>query len=109
MNDIRIPVGYRWDRLRREHRRRDFECGEPLVNDWLKTKALQHQSKHLSTTKVLLDGENGIAGYFTLATGQISFADLPEAIVSQLPKRELPVAVLGWLGVSQSLHGQGLG
>ncbi len=109
MNEIVLPNGFRWERLRREHRRREFVCGEPLVDDWLKTKALQHQSKHLSVTKVLLDDVAHIAGLFTLATGQVSFADLPAEIAERLPKRELPVAVLAWLGASQQSHGQGFG
>ena len=109
MNEIVLPSGFRWERLRREHRRREFSCGEPHVDEWLKTKALQHQSKHLSVTKVLLDAAENISGFFTLATGQVSFADLPDEIADRLPKRELPVAVLAWLGVSQQSQGQGLG
>ncbi|WP_227254957.1 GNAT family N-acetyltransferase [Frigoriglobus tundricola] len=79
------------------------------MDDWLKTKALQHQDKHLSVTKVLLDDSSGIAGYFTLATGQVDFGDLPADVAKKLPKRMLPVAVLAWLGVSAAKHGQGLG
>jgi ribosomal protein S18 acetylase RimI-like enzyme len=109
VNEIVLPSGFRWERLRREYRRREFSCGEVPVDDWLKTKALQHQSKHLSVTKVLLNAADQIAGYFTLATGQVSFADLPTEIAERLPKRELPVAVLAWLGVSRNVQGQGLG
>lgn len=109
MNEIALPDGFRWERLQREHRRRDFGCGERQVDDWLKTKALQNQSKHLSVTKVLLDEADDIAGFFTLATGQVSFADLPLEITERLPKRELPVAVLAWLGVSRQYQGQGVG
>lgn len=69
MNEIVLPNGFRWERLRREHRRREFNCGEAQVDDWLKTKALQHQSKYLSVSKVLLDAADHIAGFFTLATG----------------------------------------
>lgn len=104
-----FPPGFRLERLRREHPRRGFSSGEPMVDDWLVTKALQHQEKHLSTTRVLLDPAGEIAGFFTLATGLVDFADLPAEIVRRLPKRALPVAVLAWLGVSSSHQGQGLG
>jgi len=79
------------------------------VDQWLATKALQHQQKHLSVTKVLLDDSGVIAGYYTLATGQVDFGDLPAEVARRLPHRALPVAVLAWLGVSTERQGQGLG
>lgn len=109
MNDVEFPDGLYLVRLRREHPRKNFRCGEVRVDDWLATKALQHQEKHLSATKVLLDGAGGIAGFFTLATGQVDFSDLPAEITKRLPRRTLPVAVLAWLGVSTDHQGQGLG
>src|SRR5205085_4713564 len=65
--------------------------------------------KHLSVTKVLLDESGSIAGYYTLATGQVDFTDLPAEVARQLPRRLLPVAVLAWLGVSRDRQGHGLG
>jgi GNAT superfamily N-acetyltransferase len=79
------------------------------VDDWLATKALQPQEKHLSVTKTLLNGEGSIAGFYTLATGQVDFGDLPTNLVKGLPRRLLPAAILAWLGVDASRHGQGLG
>ncbi|MBI4604883.1 MAG: GNAT family N-acetyltransferase, partial [Planctomycetes bacterium] len=95
--------------MRRERPRSGFLCGEAAVDDWLRTKALQHQDKHLSATKVLLDPTGAIAGYYTLATGQVDFSNLPPEIARKLPRRALPVAVLAWLGVSAAHQGQGLG
>jgi GNAT superfamily N-acetyltransferase len=94
--------------LCREHPRRRFRCGKEAVDNWLATKALQHQEKHLSVTKVLLDDAGDIAGYYTLATGQVDFSELPADVGRKLPRRMLPVAVLAWLGVSSSQQGQGL-
>lgn len=76
---------------------------------WLRTKALQHQKKHLSTTKALIDPQGSVAGYYTLASGQADFGDLPTELVLQLPRRALPVAVLAWLGVNKTHQGQHLG
>ena len=109
MNGIPLPPGLRWERLCRTHPRRQFRCGEEAVESWLATKALQHQEKHLSATKVLLDGEGAIVGYYTLATGQVDFGDLPPDVAKELPRRRLPVAVLAWLGVDSSHQGKGLG
>ena len=106
---VQFPGGYTLEKLQRSHPRKRFSSGQVTVDDWLKTTALQHQEKHLSVTKVLLDGANAIAGYYTLATSQIDFSDLPAELARSLPKRLLPVAVLAWLGVAQQQQGHGLG
>ena len=109
MNEVRFPNGCRLERLVRGHPRKAFNSGQAEVDDWSATKALQNQDKHLSATKVLLDGAGAIAGYYTLATGQIDFGDLPQEAAKKLPRRMLPVAVIAWLGVAAERHGQGLG
>ena len=109
MNGVQFPEGYRLESLERSHPRRGFRCGEASVEEWLRAKAFQHQKKHLSATKVLLDADGAIAGYYTLATGQVDFGDLPAVVTGKLPHRALPVAVLAWLGVSKTRQGQGLG
>lgn len=103
------PDGFLLQPLERSHRRRDFDCGQEQVTDWLRTKALQNQVKHLSATTVLLDPAGAIAGYYTLASGQVDFGDLPLELVRNLPRRALPVAVLAWLGINQAHQKQGLG
>jgi hypothetical protein len=107
--NVKFPPGFRLEVLSRRHPRRSFSCGEPTVDSWLHTKALQNQDKRLSVTKVLLDSADDIAGYYTLATGQVDFSDLPNDLAAKLPRRLLPVAMLAWLGVSTGHQGIGLG
>lgn len=109
MSGVVLPQGHRLEPLVKAHPRKKFASGQPAVDDWLHTKALQNQDKRLSTTKVLLDPTGGIAGFYTLATGQVDFGDLPAEEVKKLPRRHLPVAVVAWLGVAADRHGQGLG
>ena len=109
MNAVKFPDGFRLERLARGHSRKGFVSGQADVDDWLKTKALQNQEKHLSVTKVLLDGAGAVAGYYTLAMGQVDFGALPPEVAKKLPRRMLPVAVLAWLGVAANRHGKGLG
>jgi GNAT superfamily N-acetyltransferase len=106
---VEFPAGFRVEPLRRDHARREFRCGQSEVDGWLATKALQHQSKHLSVTRALLSEDAAIAGFFTLATGQVDFSDLPEEVTKRMPRRALPVAVVAWLGIDQRFQGQGLG
>jgi GNAT superfamily N-acetyltransferase len=109
MSGVVFPAGFRLERLVRSHPRKVFVSGQAQVDGWLHTKALQNQEKHLSATKVLLDGAGVIVGYYTLATGQVDFGDLPAEAARKLPRRMLPVAVLAWLGVASSHHGRGWG
>ena len=106
---VQFPEGFRCERLRREHARAAFVSGQEAVDAWIAKQALQNQEKHLSVTRVLVDEQDGIAGFYTLATGQVDFGDLPPELVKKLPRRALPVAVLAWLGVDQRHHRKGLG
>ena len=109
MSEVRFPEGFRLERLQRAHARKAFHCGQEKVDDWLASKALRQQNKNLSITKVLLNPEREIAGYYTLATGQVDFSDLPKEITKRLPRRALPVVVLAWLGVNTAYQRRGLG
>ena len=109
MKPVAFPDGLNLSTLERKHRRKTFDCGEPSVNDWLRARALQNLDKRLSTTRVLLTVDGDIAGFYTLATGQVDFGDLPQELSRSLPRRALPVAVLAWLGVDRGFQGRGLG
>jgi GNAT superfamily N-acetyltransferase len=106
---ILFPGGFELQVLRSDHARAPFDSGQAQVNQWLHGQALQSQTKHLSATRVLVDANDQVAGFFTLATGQVHFGDLPSEIVKRLPRRALPVAVLAWLGVAKTAQGRGLG
>ncbi len=109
MTGVALPPGFSLEPLQRSHQRGPFDCGQRKVKDWLHIRALQHQDKRLSTTRVLIDRDKAIAGFYTLATGQVDFGDLPSALARKLPRRALPVAVLAWPGVSVTRQGQKLG
>jgi hypothetical protein len=81
VSGVRLPQGFRLERLRRDHPRARFRCGQQEVETWLARHALQQQEKHLSVTNVLLDDAEFITGYYTLATGQVDFADLPSELI----------------------------
>ncbi len=109
MSGVRYPDGWRVELLTKSHNRKGFQSGQDEVDAWLRKSAFQSQKKHLSSTKVLLDSESRIVGYYTLATSQVDFSDLPVEVAKSLPDRQLPVAVLAWLGVDRSCQGRGIG
>ena len=109
MNGVQFPENWTIECLSKPHERKGFESGNAEVDRWLSQKALQSQSKHLTNTKVLLNDFRTIVGYYTLATSQVDFSNLPQQLAKSLPRRPLPVANIAWLGIAKSFEGQGIG
>ena len=95
---------------RRRHDRSGFDCGVPLLNDWLATKAGQFEKKDLARGYVLIArGEASVKGYYSLSNHMVIFEALPEDQAKGLPQIDMPVVLIGRLAVDRSLHGQRLG
>jgi GNAT superfamily N-acetyltransferase len=95
--------------LERSHPRSGFDCGEPSLNDFLQRYARQNDAKRISRTYVLLEeGSSSIVGYYTLCSGSIAFATLPDDRRRQMPRYPLPTAHIGRLAVDRRHQGRGL-
>lgn len=96
--------------LSRDHDRKSFDCGDEDVNRFFWEKALQDQERDLSRTMVLTDyprSPRRVAGYHTLVMSQVR----QEKIPNDRPriKRDIPVILLGQLGVDLKFQGKRLG
>ena len=101
-----------WDivRLNESHERSEFACGVPSLEEFLRQYVTQYEKRNLGRTYVLVrDGEPRVFGYYTLAGGQISKADLPKKQAKKLPNHPIPVVLLARLAVDLSVRGQKLG
>lgn len=94
--------------LRPEHDLTTFDCGESVMNDWLKRRALGNQSSGASRTFVVADEVQIVRGYYALAAGAVDHAATVSTIRRNMPD-PVPVMVLGRLAVDRSYHGKGLG
>lgn len=92
------------------HDRQAFDCGRPVLNDWLRQVARQHQDKGLSKTFVAIrENEPArICGYYALTLAELDCRQLPEAWRKKLPQR-IPGVRLGRLAVDRQYQGKGLG
>ncbi|MCF6405609.1 GNAT family N-acetyltransferase [Chitinophaga filiformis] len=97
--------------LNGDHKKKEFECGKPLLDSYLKTQAKQDVKRKLSACFILEGEKNAIKGYYTLSSASIDRSMLPEAIIKRLPAsyHHLPVTLLGRLAVDSSYRGQRLG
>ena len=94
--------------LNRGHDRKQFDCGEVSLNDWLQQMALQQQQKNYARTRVIVDSDapERILGYYALLPAQVDTTHFPPG--RKLPRR-LPCLLLGRLAVDRTAQGQQIG
>lgn len=92
--------------LTADHDLSDFDCGEPILNDWLKHRASKNESRFFRTY-VVCDG-NRVAAYFCISAGAVERAAAPGKIRRNAPDT-IPVSVIGRLALSREYAGRGLG
>ena len=92
--------------LTADHNVSEFDCGEPVLNDWLKHRALKNESR-FSRAYVVCDG-NRVVAYFCISAGAIERAAAPGRVRRNAPDT-IPVSVIGRLAVSRDHAGRGLG
>lgn len=92
------------------HHRKEFSCGEDVLDSYLKQYASQDQKRRIAAVFVLPDETNRIKGYYTLSSTNIPSEYLPEKILKHLPKHSYqPATLLGRLAVDQKFQRQGIG
>lgn len=84
-----------------------FDSGEPILDDWLRRRALHNEASGASRTYVVCIGKT-VVGYYTLAVGAVAQAEVPGRIKRNMPD-PLPVMVLGRLAVDKNCQGRGIG
>ena len=92
-----------------QHRLEGFDCGKPALNDWLLRHARQAQGSGSAKTFVVADGDDRVAGYFSLTVGQVDTLEAPERIRKGIGQYPVPVVILARLAVSREHHGRGIG
>ncbi len=92
--------------LTADHDLSEFDCGEPALNDWLKNRALQNESR-FSRTYVISEDERVVA-YFCISAGAVRRGGAPARVRRNAPE-PIPVAIIGRLAVTRGQAGKGLG
>jgi GNAT superfamily N-acetyltransferase len=97
--------------LDKKHHREHFDCGNPLLNQYIKTQAGQDVKRKLSACFVLSKNGTDIEGYYTLSNNSIPVDNFPLNIQKKLPKsyHAIPSTLLGRLAIDQKRQGQGIG
>ena len=103
----------RWDfiPLEKKHRRKEFDCGNDKLNQYLRRYARQNDNKGISKAFVAVQPDTPLVidGYYTISCSLIEFSSMPEENRQKLPAYPIPAALIGKLAVDNLCQGQGLG
>jgi GNAT superfamily N-acetyltransferase len=96
------------EKLRRDHPIDAFDCGQELLNQWLRKHALQNQGAGAAQSYVgLMSGV--VIGYYSLAVGQIEYINAPERLRKGLARHPVPIMLLARLAVDKNWQKNGVG
>lgn len=85
-----------------------FSCGELLLDEWLKQRALKGGSRGTARTFVICDDETRVIGYYALSAGSVIRGDAPKPLQRNSPDH-IPVLIMGRLAIDENYQGHGLG
>jgi GNAT superfamily N-acetyltransferase len=83
-----------------------FDCGESVLNNWLRHRALRNESSF--SRAYVVCNENSVVAYFCISAGAVERAAAPGRVRRNAPDT-IPVSVIGRLAVSRDYAGRGLG
>lgn len=96
------------EKLTEKHDFSQFDCNEPSINEFA-VKA-QKQSKYRNSVIYVVceSGTKFVKGYYTLANGSVIRSEPPKSM-QRFSMSEIPVTILGRLGVDKDYQGKGVG
>ncbi len=98
------------ERLGSSHDRATFDCGNAILNDWLRLRSSQFDKRDLPRTYIATRPRDVVVlGYYAISNHRVSHASLPADEAKGLPRLDVPVVLLGRLAVDLSVQGRGIG
>lgn len=90
------------------HDRANFESGDATLDEWLRRYAGQNRRRDTAATWVILDAEDTVVVYASIAMTGIDRSAAPPAIARRAPD-PVPALLLGRLAVDRRHSGLGVG
>lgn len=90
------------------HNRKQFDCGDNGLNEWLWHRAEKNHHSGASRCYVTCNQAQDIIGFYCLSAGAVARNDVPKKLQRNMPD-PLPVMVMGRLAVDKNYHNQGIG
>jgi predicted GNAT family N-acyltransferase len=102
--------GFRSEALSAKHDRSGFTCGVAVLDEYLRTRAMQDMRRYSAAVFVLLqDAEPArIAGFYSLSAFSVELDSLPESAAKRLARYPVvPSILIGRLARSTAFPGLG--
>ncbi len=106
---VEIPPSLSFRKLEPGDDLSTFDCGHKDTNDFLKDDALEYQKSNLAVTYVLIERNNRVVGFVSLAMGAIRTKDAPAIIIPDVSIHQYPGLKVAQLGVTLLRQKRGLG
>ena len=97
--------------ISRNHNRESFDCGEEVLNEFLRRYARKNHELGSAKTFLAIDDNDNktILGFYSLSPASLTYARTPEVIRRGLARYDVPAFRLARLAVDRRVQGQGLG
>ena len=87
-----------------------FDCGTPVLNQWLRVHAWTNHQSGSSRVYLSIDtAASLIAGFYCLSAGSVEHADAPARVSKGLARHPIPIVLIGRLAVDQRYASRGVG
>lgn len=93
--------------IQADHDFSQFDSGRPILDDWLRQRAIKNEGSGASRTYVVCEGAR-VVGYYCLSNGSVESKQTPGKVRRNMPD-PIPVMLMGRLAVDRSQQGKGIG
>ena len=93
------------EKLSKRHKRESFDCGNELLNIFLKKYACQNQYRYFVGVTYVIHENNRVIGYITISASSIKKTSLDV----KKPYDDVPVLRIGRLAVDTNYQGKKIG
>lgn len=90
-----------------DHELSSFNSGTPVLDDWLRRRALPNQDSGASRTYVICAGKR-VVGYYALAAGAVAQTEATGRTRRNMPD-PIPVMIIGRLAIDAAYQNRGFG
>ena len=86
-----------------------FHSGDPVVDGWARGHAAHAKARGTAVVYVVRNEAGDVAGFYTLSSHSIARSSVAGGWLRRNVPEEIPVVLLGMLGVDERCQGCGLG